>query len=399
MTKENSNRLKILYGYPYYPAADTYGDTEKVELEYLERLKQNYFNVEGFCLTLDPPSQCLTFKELDRKWKYGDKQLLKMYEKLARALENKDVLINAAGINLHPEFVQELSVFTVFQCFDDPENSDNLSKPVAASYDLCLVGNVAELETYKSWGVKNVEWTTLSINEEMYDHTLTYEKIITESRDIDLFMMIDRLAPWRKERLDKIAKAFPKANFYGNGWNKGFLKKDDEVEYLRRAKIGPNIHNSTGPINLRTFYLPANGVLQICDNKNHLGKLFALNEEVIGFDTIEECIDLCNYYLTHEEERRKIAANGWKRAVNDYNEFAVFNRKLNVINKYYLDRKIKSIGKISVSSEWFLKNKIKKIIYFLIIKPFLGSTKFFISSLRKQKSKILKLQKKYKTLF
>ena len=64
--------------------------------------------------------------------------------------------------------------------------------------------------------------------------------------------------------------------------------------------------------------------MQICDNRSHLGKLFDLNKEVIGFDTVEEAIDLCRYYLSHDEERRRIAAAGWIRAVRDYNEVTVF---------------------------------------------------------------------------
>ncbi|MDD8017228.1 MAG: glycosyltransferase [Bacteroidota bacterium] len=360
-------KFKILYGYPNYPAENTYGDAEKVELDYLRRLQQCGFDVQGFCLTVDPPAQCLTFRELDRQWKYGDKKLLKLYEYLQKAIEGKDILINAAGINLHPEFVEQLPVFTVFQCFDDPENSHNLSKPVAASYDLCLVGNIAELETYKSWGIQNVEWTTLSINSEMYDKNLSYEMILSGEREIDLFMMMDKLAPWRRERLQKLSRAFPDAHFYGNGWSKGFLAKKDEVSYLQRTKIGPNIHNSTGPINLRTFYLPANGVLQICDNKQHLAKLFTLNEEVVGFDTIEECIDLCNYYLTHEEERRKIAANGWERAIRDYNEEAVFKRKLEIIDRYYSPKETRN-NKIILNTYRDV-SKPEKIFYYGIMNP------------------------------
>ncbi|MNL07636.1 hypothetical protein D3C87_1283210 [compost metagenome] len=102
------------------------------------------------------------------------------------------------------------------------------------------------------------------------------------------------------------------------------MPSEKQISYLRRAKIGPNVHNSTGPINYRTFYLPANGVMQICDNKSNLGKIYELNKEVVGFDNIKECVDLCRYYLDHDEERRIIAVNGWKRVLKDYNEMTIF---------------------------------------------------------------------------
>lgn len=325
------SNLKILYGYSWFKS-DAYGNVRDLNLAYIRQLNVAGFDVEGFCLTLDPPGPCLTYKSLDRRWRWGERTLLGMYERLEHALNGKHVLINGPGINLHPEFVAKLPVFTVFQCFDDPENSKNLSRPVAASYDLCLVGNIAELENYRRWGVKNAAWTPMGIWPEFINPHVTYDSIISGERDIELFLMMDRLFPYRRMRLDKLANAFPNAHFFGRGWPLGYLPSRLQLDYLQRAKIGPNIHNSTGPINARTFYLPANGVLQICDNKSHLGKIFELGQEVIGFDSIEECIDLCRYYLAHDEERRRIAAKGWLKAITQYNDIAVFQRSVDIIS-------------------------------------------------------------------
>lgn len=364
MTVQKAN-LKILYGYPWYES-DAYGNVQDIALAYIRKLNGAGFDVEGFCLTLDPPGPCLTFRELDSRWRRGDKNLLFMYEMLLEKLEGKDVLINAAGINLHPEFVETLPVVTIYQCFDDPENSHNLSKPVAASYDLCLVGNIAEVETYHQWGVQNAEWCPMGIWPEFINPDVTFESIITGKRDIDLFMMIDRLFPYRRSRIDCLANAFPNGHFYGRGWSRGYLPSRLQLDYLQRSKIGPNIHNSTGPINARTFYLPANGVLQICDNKSHLGKIFELGKEVIGFDNIRECIDLCRYYLAHDEARRIVAANGWQRAVTDYNELAVFSRVVKLITE--LDSARKSVHNsppITLDNHKF-KTRHRRMLYDII---------------------------------
>jgi len=320
----------ILVAYNYYPS--TTQDVEKNELAYLARLRQSGFQVEGFCISVNPPSPRLSFAELDARWCRGDKDLLRMYERLEKALDGKDVLLNEAGVNLHPDFVARLPVFTVFQCFDDPESSDDLSRPVASAYDLCLVGNVSEVESYWKWGARRAIWMPLGLRSAIFDTSLTYDKILNGKRDIDLFMMADRLSLWRRDRIERLGAAFPEAHFYGRGWPRGYLPADKEVQLLARAKIGPNLHNSTGPINYRLYYLPANGVMQICDNKRHLGTVFELGKEVVGFDTVDECIDLCRYYLAHEEERRVIAANGWKRALADYNEVAVFRRVVDAVS-------------------------------------------------------------------
>lgn len=356
-------KLKILIGYPYFPS-QVYPDVKKWTLEYIRILQEAGFDVEGFCLTLNPPGPRLCWRKLDVLWKRGDKTLLKMYEHLEEKLSGKDVFINQSGINLHHRFVEKLSVFTVFQCFDDPESSNELSRPAAFAYDLCLVGNIAELDSYRSWGAKFVEWTPMGLMPGIYDSALTYEQILNGERDIDLFMMIDRLTPWRKSRLDKLAEAFPDAHFYGRGWPRGCLSQN-QVQFLLRAKIGPNLHNSTGPVNFRTFYLPANGVLQICDNKCHLGKIFELDKEVIGFDTVEECIDLCRYYLAHQKERRRIAAEGWRRATTDYTEVAVFSRAVKLMQKYMSQQQTKPMNhKIAVSQR--KKTRLRRILYFLL---------------------------------
>jgi len=352
----NVTIVKILIGYPDHPSG-VYQSVAGRYLKYIERLRAYGFDVKGFCLTLNPPAECLAFSRLDKLWRQGDRRLLAMYERMAVELESCDVLLNYTGINLHPRFVERLPVCTVFQCFDDPESSEHLSRPVAGAYDLALVGNIAELDTYRGWGVERVEWAPLGLWKDLYDPTLTEIDILEGSRDIDLLMLANRMSRYRRSRVNQLANAFPDGHFFGRGWSRGYLPVGDDVAYLQRAKVGPNLHNSTGPINLRTFYLPANGVLQICDNKGHLSKIFELDREVIGFDTVEECIEKCRYYLVHDRERREIAAAGWRRVFRDYNEEAVFARKVRAIENAMQADHYREI-KCSVAQAQIEKTKI-----------------------------------------
>lgn len=332
--------MRILYGYPWYPSVE-YGNVQNLELGYIRLLREAGYDVDGFCLSLHPPAYALKFPQLDALWRKRDRKLLRLYDDLLQKLEKFDVLINAAGINLHPEFVETLPVVTVFGCNDDPESSERLSRPVAAAYDLCLVGNIAEVETYMRWGAKKAIWHPLGLRQPMAsaDIALSREQILSGERDINIFMMAERQSPWRRSRFNVLEQAFPDGYFFGAGWKKGYLPRGQEQKWLQRTKIGPNIHNSTGPINFRTFYLPANGVLQICDNKRYLGEIFDLGEEVAGFDTIAECVDLCRYYLAHDEERRRVAANGWKRVMRDYTEEKVFERAVRAIIPIWMQKK------------------------------------------------------------
>ena len=143
--------MKILLGYSYYQyPVDVKENIEK----WLSRLNSAGIDVSGFCLTINAPGPCLPWEELDVLWKRKDRKLLEMYENLGNALTNYDVFVNYNGINLHPEFLSQLKTFNVYCCFDDPESSEVLSKPVAWAYDIVLVGNRAEVATYKKWGVR-----------------------------------------------------------------------------------------------------------------------------------------------------------------------------------------------------------------------------------------------------
>jgi len=315
--------MRILYGFSWYRDALDQGE---VMGGLMARLRAAGIDIEAETLTIDPPGPPLQWPELDRAWRRGDRRLMLAYERLARRLEGFDVLVNGAGINLHPEFVRQLPTFNVYACFDDPESSAVLSRPVAAAYDLSLVGNIAELDTYRSWGVRHVRHWPLGFKTHDWDPTLTRERILDGARDNDICLLCERWTNGRRERLDRFSAAFPQGVYRGTHWPLGWLPEGERVPLYQRTRIGPNFHNSTGPINVRTFALPANGVMQLCDNNSHLGQLFELGKEVVGFDTVDEAIDLGRYYLAHERERREIAAAGFARSVRDYNEVAVFRR-------------------------------------------------------------------------
>ena len=96
----------------------------------------------------------------------------------------------------------------------------------------------------------------------------------------------------------------------------------------QNVKIGINMHWSYGPSNIRTYQLPANGVMQICDCSEGLNQIYKVGKEVILYNSIAEAIELIQYYLKNDEERKKIATMGFKRAIRDYNREKTFLRAL-----------------------------------------------------------------------
>jgi spore maturation protein CgeB len=321
----------------YLIAYSAYDDQRQAKYErLLERHRSRGLDFEGFCVT--PPAlnqrQWLPFDQLDRRWRKNDRALLTMYAALEEKLRLKDVFIVFNGANVHPNFLRNLSTFNVYICWDDPESSELLSRPVAHSFDYCFTGNASCVPLYQSWGIKKVDFLPyLFFTEEDYDPCMTERHIFEENRDIDVVFLGEN-NQIRAKRLERLMSSFPGAVVRGRRWPGGYLAEEEKLRLYRHTRIGWNIHNSVGPCNARTFALPSNGILQICDNRSRLGQLFELGSEVVGFDEIEECVELTKYYLEHDRERKEIAVNGWRRFISDYNEPTNWRRMLDLVEPH-----------------------------------------------------------------
>jgi hypothetical protein len=295
--------------------------------------------VRPFCVTLDPPGPRLGWQELDRLWRRRDRRLLEMYDRLQQAADDCDVLLLYNGANLHPELLPHLSTFNVYCCFDDPESSEDLSRPLAAAFDAVFHGNIASRFQYEHWGCRKLAWIP-NLNPPMdLPRPEERSRILDEDRDVEIVFFGERESLWRRARLDALTAAFPQARCHGRGWPAGRIDDGELRALYRRARIGWNVHNSTGPINRRLYVLAAFGVLQICDNKTGLAPIFRLGEEAVGFDTIPEAIELTRHYLAHPDEARAIARRGCERFWKDYQPEAIWARVHDQLRAWGAERK------------------------------------------------------------
>ena len=259
------------------------------------------------------------FPKLDAAWRGRDRQLMSAYERLAEAAGRADILFAAGGSMVHPQFLEQLGTYNIMTCSDDPESSDELSRPVASAFDFCFPVNVATVADYRRWGCARVEWLFNPIGPNGGMPLLQREQLDPAVRDLPVSILCERDSGFsdRPQRLERLMRAFPAAFVRGAGWPGGFVPQHD---VLRRTRIGWNLHHSTGPTNTRSTALPAYGVMQLCDNKTHLGAMYRLGVEAVGFDTIDEAIELTRYYMAHDDERQTVAWAGWERAMRDYTE-------------------------------------------------------------------------------
>ncbi|MBK8096785.1 MAG: glycosyltransferase [Planctomycetes bacterium] len=273
------------------------------------------------------------FPRLDAAWRQRDAGLLRAFDQLGDELAGADIVLASGGAMLHPRFLEQLSAATVLVCGDDPENSDRLSRPVAPHFDVAFTTNVACVADYRRWGCRRADWLFPPLRAADLAAAGPVPEVLERPRDLDAVMLCERVFGLsdRAQRVERLVAAVPTAFIAGRGWPRGFVDDTTMQALFRRGKIGWNLHNSLGPCNVRLTQLPAYGVLQICDNKSHLGEVFALGDEVVGFDTIDECIEATRYYLVHDDERRKIAARGCQRVRTDYTEAKWWQRILDAV--------------------------------------------------------------------
>jgi len=338
--------------------------------------KNTDLDIIPFCLTPNPPQPAYSWNKLDMLWQRRYKPLVKKFNELKKLAGSSDILWLYNGANFHPDWLKKLpeKLLTVYGCFDDPESSHNLSEPVAPYFDACLVGNISSIPQYQGWGCHNVAWGPIFLDYEPPE--LSFSDILSKNRPTDLVFIGERESFYRQERLDYLSEQFPNSSFYGKGWIKGYIDRKKVIEIYKSAKIGINIHNSTGPINKRLFELPAHGIMQICDNKCRLSQIFDLNKEVVGFDNIKEAVNLIHYYLEHEKEREAIAWNGYNRVKTDYspkNLWKYYEKQLINWKKQKEDGKLRKPKEYKLQKYFTVKritNKAKKIInkYYLLQK-------------------------------
>ena len=305
---------------------------------------------------------------LDELYRNRDKKLLEVYDRLVKLIDSfkADVLIVSAYNIYHPEFVKDLNVYTVLASSDDPDASYVQTVPYVRAFDHVTCVNVIYHENIpvkmtdklREWGAKRATWRPMGVKEFYYDPELTEEDILNKKRDIDL-VYIGGFNRVKSDILLKLKKAFgQRFKIYGNwGWKVwGYclmkyqqwvwvriLPQELFVPTYQNTKIGINLHLSGQLGNARLYQLPMNGVMQVCDCADVLGEVFEPGKEIVGYRSIDEAIELIRYYLEHDDERRRIAAAGFRRAVDNYRYSTCFYNALEEFKKGMREKGIKHL--------------------------------------------------------
>ena len=121
------------------------------------------------------------------------------------------------------------------------------------------------------------------------------------------------LGGWRRNAYFNVGYRIPRLGLFR-------FPRPAYVPLGRGGQIGFNVHNQGNYTvgGYRLFELPGNGVLQISDGGKSLEEFFPVGDEVVGYESADELVAQIRYYLEREDERRRIALNGFRRVKRDH---------------------------------------------------------------------------------
>lgn len=105
-------------------------------------------------------------------------------------------------------------------------------------------------------------------------------------------------------------------SFFSDKYDRPLYGKE-MLKNLAKAKIGFNIHGEIAKeaCNMRMFETTGVGVCLLTDN---LPNKFFNEDEIVTYDSVEDCKEKVRWLLEHPKERREIALRGQKRTLENY---------------------------------------------------------------------------------
>ena len=104
--------------------------------------------------------------------------------------------------------------------------------------------------------------------------------------------------------------------------NKGSARSLDEMPKifnLSKINLNMTMRSIQTGLPLRIFDIVSAGGFCMTNYQEELPELFDIGVDLEAYSSLEELVDKCSYYLSHEDERKRIALNGYEKAKTVHN--------------------------------------------------------------------------------
>ena len=197
------------------------------------------------------------------------------------------------------------NTFWVQESGDDPQNF-NRNFPKSERFHITLSPDSDATEEYKKRGRDAYWWTHFA-------DTKVQFPILSEPE----FVAVTTRGKGGSEFLDTLTD-------HGQGTigNKNNMGPDEHTEFLNKGLMVVQ-KSRWGEITRRIFEGMACGKMVLCDRlekSKKLDELFVDGEDIIYYNDIVDCVEKMNYYRENEEERERIANNGFKKVLENHTQ-------------------------------------------------------------------------------
>ena len=176
------------------------------------------------------------------------------------------------------------------------------------------------------------------------------DRLGNQTKDVELAFIgsVGKDHQQRLELLEKLCRKVP-ISFWGAGAAslpadsplRGRVKPPlwgyDMYRQLQRSKIALNIHIDMAEqyaANMRLYEATGVGTMLLTDWKVNLPELFEPGKEVVAYRSPDECVELVQYYLAHDDEREAIAKAGQKRTLCEHSYYHRMQELTEILNRY-----------------------------------------------------------------
>jgi spore maturation protein CgeB len=216
---------------------------------------------------------------------------------------------------------------------DDHWRFRGFTDRLGPAFDWCVTTDEDSLPRYADAGISNVILSQWACNRYVYEPTPSHS-----TRGVTF---VGRAHSDRPEIVQRAREAGFDVECWGRGWPNGRVSTSEMVDIFSTSTINLNLANSSKhplwrvlagrmlgyggsfgerppQIKGRTFEIPGCGGFQLTEYVPHLERYFELEREVSVYRTTEDLIERIAYWINNPEERRDVAAAGYRRVMAEH---------------------------------------------------------------------------------
>lgn len=279
-------------------------------------LSYEHYNFYHTLLNMD---YSLIYFDYDRiKQRYGTKKMSQMLHE-AVYYYHPDILFY---FNFHDwiehgvwkEISDELPVKTIIWLSDDHWRYEE-TRPIWKLFNLVVTTDRRGYEKRKKEGFGKVLLSQWGCNHFLYKN-LNLPRIYDVS-------FVGRCYGERQSFIETLKKQGINVTTFGQGWENGSrVSQSDLIRTYNQSKISLDISFASegGEIQIkgRDFEAPGCGSLLLTKDTEEIAEYFVPGEEIITYQDEIDAAEKIKYYLINEDEREKIAKNGYDKVMREH---------------------------------------------------------------------------------